>query len=109
MQENRELVKLFYVNHSAIHGLGLYARASISNGSYMGTYSGPETETNDTHVLWAETEDGRWIGKDGKNLLRYLNHSNMPCAEFDGFDLYALRDIRPHEEITIDYGEETEF
>ena len=41
-----------------------------------------------------------------QNLLRYLNHSADPHAEFVGFELFAVRDIRPDEEITIDYGEE---
>jgi len=41
----------------------------------------------------------------GKNLLRYLNHSSKPHAEFIGFELFAIRDINLDEEITIDYGE----
>lgn len=106
MQKDHELENYYYVENSDIHGRGLFARVPIHEGSYMGTYSGPETEVNDTHVLWAETEDGIWIGRDGKNLLRYLNHSKDPSAEFDGFDLYAIRDIEEHEEITIDYGED---
>jgi hypothetical protein len=49
-------------------------------------------------------EDGKDpIGRSGRNLLRWLNHQ-VPCnARFDGFDLYAARDIVPGEEITFDY------
>ena len=106
MLEDNELERYYYVQDSNIHGLGLYAKVTIERGTYMGTYAGVSTQTNDTHVLWVEAEDGKWVGRDGENLLRYLNHSAIPSAEFDGFDLYALRDIQPHEEITIDYGEE---
>lgn len=72
----------------------------------MGEYDGPIVIENASHVLWVEKYDDVWIGRDGKNLLRYLNHSAEPHAEFIEFELYALRDINPDEEITIDYGEE---
>ncbi|HBS27206.1 MAG TPA: SET domain-containing protein-lysine N-methyltransferase [Gammaproteobacteria bacterium] len=106
MKTTAELKKLFIVKNSSIHGKGLYARKSIKTGAYLGTYNGPETEDNGMHVLWVEEEDDYWIGRDGKNLLRYLNHSEDPCAEFDGFDLYAIRKIQPKEELTIHYGED---
>jgi len=73
----------------------------------------PQTLQNDTHVLWVEagtTADGEtdWIGYDGNNELRFLNHARPPNGEMDGLDLYARRDIKAGEEITIDYGEEFE-
>nr|WP_242470281.1 SET domain-containing protein [Allochromatium vinosum] len=37
-------------------------------------------------------------------MLRWLNHSDDPNAEFDGFELYARRTIAVGSEITIDYG-----
>jgi SET domain-containing protein len=43
-------------------------------------------------------------GRRGLNLLRYLNHAERPNAEFDGFDLYALKNIRAGEEITFNYS-----
>lgn len=98
--------ELFYVTDSPIHGKGLFARCQILAGTYIGTYQGPETLENGMHVLWVESDDGEWIGRDGKNHLRYLNHSNQPCAEFDGFDLFAACDIVADQEITIDYGED---
>lgn len=104
-----KLSELFYVDESGIHGKGLFARCPLSKGSYLGTYKGPETtdmENAGPHVLWAEQDDGSWLGRDGRNILRYLNHHEKPCAEFDGFDLYALKNILPGAEITIHYGEE---
>lgn len=91
-----------YVAASPIHGKGLYAREAIPRRDYIGTYLGPAAKRNGSHVLWVDAGD-QWIGRRGFNRLRYLNHSARPNAEFDGFDLYALRRIRPDEEITIDY------
>ena len=100
---------LFYVDESGIHGRVLYAAVEIKLGDYIGEYYGPTVEENDMYVLWTEDENGVWIARDGKNILRYLNHdSSAPHAEFHGFKLYALRDIMPGDEVMIDYGEEPE-
>ena len=98
--------KYFYVEDSKIHGKGLFARTVIEVGTYLGDYEGPETTDNGMHVLWTEDEEGKWIGRDGINALRYINHNVNPCAEFDGYELYAVETIEEHQEITIDYGEE---
>jgi len=109
MISDEELEMLFYVDESSIHGRGLYAAVEIKQGDYIGEYYGPTVEENDMHVLWAEDENGVWVARDGKNILRYLNHdSSAPHAEFHGFKLYALRDILPGDEVMIDYGEEPE-
>lgn len=103
------LSALFYVKESGIHGKGLFAKRSIRRGEFLGTYRGPEChdlERGGPHVLWVETEEGGWIGRDGRNILRYLNHHEYPDAEFVGFDLYALKEIAEHSEVTIHYGEE---
>jgi len=101
-----DLERLFYVADSAIHGKGLFARVPLPAECYLGQYDGPTTRTNGMHVLWVQEASGEWIGRDGRNLLRYINHAIPPNTEFDGFDLYALRDIAAGEEITIDYGDE---
>ncbi|MDH5785817.1 MAG: SET domain-containing protein [Chromatiales bacterium] len=104
-----KLSELFYVEESMIHGKGLFAKCIINKGDYMGTYRGPlcyDMESGGPHVLWVEDDDGVWIGRDGRNILRYMNHHATPCAAFDGFDLYALRDIHQGNEITIHYGDE---
>jgi SET domain-containing protein len=96
--------KLTFISASPIHGKGLFARSTIKKGTYLGEYLGPQAKRNGTHVLWVY--DGkREIGRRGLNKLRYLNHSKKPNAEFDGFDLYALKAIKPNQEITINYGE----
>lgn len=55
-------------------------------------------------MLWVFEDDKQPVGRSGRNLLRYLNHQDQGNAEFDGFDLFALKDIKPNEEITFDYG-----
>ena len=60
-------------------------------------------------ILWldaGEDAEEQWTGYDGNNELRFLNHAQQPNGEMDELDLYANRDIRSGEEITIDYGEE---
>lgn len=107
MLSDEELQQLFYKKTSGIHGYGLFARDKIKKGDYMGEYYGPTAKRNGSHVLWVEDDgDDNWIGRNGKNLLRYLNHSTKPQAEFIGFELFALCTIFPDDEITIDYGEE---
>jgi len=98
---------LCFVAGSAIHGRGLFARDDIPVGTWIGHYDSVETRDNGMHVLWVEGDrEGDWIGYDGSNELRFLNHDKQPNGEMDGLDLYALRDIRANEEITFDYGEE---
>lgn len=92
---------------SAVHGRGLFARTDIPAGSWIGHYDSVETQENGMHVLWVQGDsDDEWIGFDGSNELRFLNHSSEPNGEMDGLELYALRDIKADEEITFDYGEE---
>jgi len=107
MLSDEELDHLFYVESSNVHGRGLFAAVDIQQGEYIGEYAGPAVEENGVHVLWAEADDGGWIARDGKNILRYLNHDSVnPHAGFFGYKLYALRDIKQGEEVLIDYGEE---
>ncbi|MCU7845171.1 MAG: SET domain-containing protein [Candidatus Thiodiazotropha sp. (ex Monitilora ramsayi)] len=95
---------IVYKAPSKIHGNGLFAKVGIRKGEYIGTYEGPTAKRDGTYVLWVFEEGQSPVGRSGRNLLRYLNHQDEGNAEFDGFDLFALRDIKPHHEITFDYG-----
>ena len=104
---------LCFVAESPVHGRGLFARCEISADTWIGHYDGPQTQTNGMHVLWVdESTDGKnedhWVGYNGNNELRFMNHSAQPNGEMDGLDLYAVRTIKQGEEITIGYGEEFE-
>jgi SET domain-containing protein len=97
---------LVYVTQSPIHGRGVFARRPIAAGTFIGRYDGEQTRADGMHVLWVEGDnEDEWIGFDGTNELRFLNHSATPNGEMDGQDLYAARDIPRNEEVTIDYGE----
>ena len=91
-----------YIEESKIHGKGLFARRDIKKGEFIGTFKGPEAKRDGSHVLWIYDGD-EYEGRRGKNALRYLNHSHHANAEFEHFDLYALKDISMNSEITIDY------
>lgn len=98
-----------YVENSAIHGRGLFARRAIAIDEFIGTYTGPATQDDGMHVLWIWNEErDRWEGIDGKNEMRFLNHSQTPNADWWGTDLYAVKAIKKHQEITFDYGWEDE-
>jgi len=100
---------LCFVADSVVHGRGLFARNDIPAHTWIGHYDGPETQENGMHVLWVDNGvngEEKWIGYDGQNELRFLNHADRPNGEMDGLDLYAVRGIGANEEITIDYGEE---
>ena len=70
-----ELQQLFYTKESSIHGMGLFARSNFKRGDYMGEYDGPAALQDGMHVLWIEQFENVWMGRDGQNILRYLNHS----------------------------------
>ena len=89
---------------SPIHGNGCFARVAFSAGDFVGTYQGPPASRDGTYVLWISEDRVEWTGRSGRNLLRWLNHSDTPNATFDDFDLYALTEIAVGEEITFDYS-----
>ncbi|MCP4039993.1 MAG: SET domain-containing protein [bacterium] len=94
------------VGTSPIHGRGLFAAKRIRTGGYVATFEGNITKRNGMHVLWTLDEDGNEVGIEGRNALRFLNHSSSPNAEFIGRDLHATRNIQSGAELTIDYGED---
>jgi SET domain-containing protein len=103
MNRARRLRDRVYNAPSPIHGTGCFARIPFLAGDYIGTYSGPRASRDGTYVLWVYEDGEAPVGRSGRNLLRYLNHEEGGNAEFDGFDLYARRDISPGDEITFDY------
>lgn len=96
----------FRVRRSTIHGRGVFAAQPIPEDERIGVYEGSPTEADGTYVLWVEDGKGGSYGIRGTGPLRFLNHSHAPNAEFDGEELWALRDILPGEEITFHYGED---
>ena len=103
--KNSDLREMVYSALSPIHGTGLFARRKIKKGEYIGTYYGPNVKRDGTYVLWVydQGDEVGAIGRSGRNLLRYLNHAERGNAEFDGFDLYARKEIGIDQEITFNY------
>lgn len=90
---------------SPIHGFGCFARIPFEAGDRIGSYEGREVQEDGTYVLWVYDAEGQALtAREGRNLLRWLNHSTDPNAELDAFELYARRRIEPGDEITIDYS-----
>jgi len=96
------------VRASPIHGRGVFARRRFRKGAWIATFEGRRTDRDGMHVLWLVDEHGREVGIEGRNALRFLNHSSHPNAEFLGPDLHAVRNIQPGQEITFHYGPDWE-
>ncbi len=101
----KRLSDLVVVRESPIHGKGVFAKESIGEGTVIGVYEGPEVERDGAYVLWVECDDGSFYGIEGRNELRYLNHSSSPNSDFDDEELSAVRAIAPGDEITLHYGD----
>jgi uncharacterized protein len=103
------------VRPSPIHAVGVYTTTPIRKGSRVVEYDGeritPE-EANRRYDGASSTylyglDDGKTV-IDGHGLGAYLNHSCDPNCEVDEIKgrvwLFALRDIRPGEELVWDYN-----
>lgn len=91
-----------YVEESAIHGKGLFAKKKIKKGEHIGILKAKSTKKESgPYILWLD---------ESKRVnvtchLRYINHSSTPNAcYYDTLEVIALRDIEPGEEITHDYS-----
>ena len=93
------------VGVSPIHGKGVFARKRLRRGGYIATFEGRPTRRDGLYVLWVLDENDREVGVEGRNELRFLNHSSRPNAEFLGLDLHAIRNIQLGQEVTIHYGD----
>ena len=99
-------------------GLGLFATAAIEKGAFIIEYRGRRIANAEATRLEARGArflyeiNRRWTvdGSNRRNLARYANHSCRPNAESDIIKgkviLRAIRNIKPGDEITYDYGEE---
>jgi SET domain-containing protein len=91
---------------SKIHGFGIFAKVRITKGKAFykipldAVYGKPKKRC-------ARIGDGRYVS-DAK-VLNWVNHSCKPNAKLDinrkNPILVALRDIKPNEEITVDYNQ----
>ena len=108
------------VRRSGIHGKGVYATAPIRKGSRIIEYTGrqlpwkkamnlpPRKGDDPYHTFYFSLENGDVIDAAvGGNESRWINHSCDPnCETFEEDDrifVYALRSLKPGDELFYDY------
>ena len=104
------------IKKSSINGRGCFATRLFPRGKKIAEYTGERIATVEAErrarrrrVLRICAIDSRWSldGSRGGNGTHYINHSCQPnCFMkilYGHIQFYALRDIHPGEEITIDY------
>jgi hypothetical protein len=104
------------IGPSAIHGQGVFAAAALKRGERVIEYLG-EKITKAESARRCERQNWRIFALDDEfdldgdfdwNPARLVNHSCAPNCEADCEEgriwITALRDIRPGEEITFNYG-----
>jgi hypothetical protein len=123
-------IKAAYIPHVSVRwisdrvGYGLFAEEAISDGSYVGEYTGIvrrndrryfEPLNNYCYEYPVDDEIGRSFVIDATqgNLTRFIKHSSNPNLKpvhvfYDGYYhliFIALRSIQKGEELSYDYGE----
>ncbi len=104
------------VQRSRVHGRGVYATKRIRKNTRIIEYTGKRIawesvpdDSDDPHTFLFGVDDGTVVidPRVGGNDARWINHScdpNCEAIEEDGrVFIYALRDIRPGEELFYDY------
>jgi uncharacterized protein len=99
-------------------GLGLFATKPIKKRAFIVDYTGRKITTEEADKLEARGNrylyeiNSRWTidGTSRRNLGRYANHSCRPNAESHTIGhrvfLRAIKNIKPGDEITYDYGDD---
>lgn len=103
-------MKEVYSDRSKICGRGLFIKQGAKKGERISLIKGTmKHKVNKTvrdalgHPDWVGVGKDKWI--DPAVPYKYLNHSCDPnCGVKGTVTLYALRDIKPDEELTIDYA-----
>jgi uncharacterized protein len=101
---------------SKIHGRGCFATVRFAGGKKIAEYTGEKVLNSEAErrgkrrrILRISGLDDRWSidGSRGGNGTHYINHSCRPNCFFrttrGHLLVFALRDILPGEEITLDY------
>jgi SET domain-containing protein len=103
------------VKKSSINGKGCFATIHFPRGGKIAEYTGEKISDAEARrrahrrVLRICAIDSKWSldGSRGGNGTHYINHSCEPNCYikilYGHIQFYALRDIRPGEEITLDY------
>ena len=97
-------------------GLGLFALKPIPRGKRIIEYAGPlvsndEVERSRGKYFFGVNTKWSLDGSRRDNVARYINHSCRPNSEAlitnrRRIWIWSIRNIKPGEEITYDYGKE---
>ncbi|MCX6714023.1 MAG: SET domain-containing protein [Candidatus Vogelbacteria bacterium] len=96
-------------------GLGLFAGEPIKKGTCIIEYIGrviseKEEYTSNSKYLFGINSKMTIDGRDRANTARYINHSCHPNADPEIWHkrvfIMAIKNIKPGNEITYDYGKE---
>ncbi len=103
---------------SRIDGLGVFAAEPIGAARKIGEIRGESISVADARIRATRSERIMIVEVSARRAIdfsksadpmRYTNHCCAPNArlsiEHGRVEFYALRDIRPDEEITVHYGE----
>jgi hypothetical protein len=97
----------------SLAGLGMFASEPIKKGRFIARYSGRKIDTDKADELnnkYLFEINTRWTidGASRRNVARYINHSCRPNAEpyfvKHVIKIRAIKNIKPDEEITYNYG-----
>jgi len=114
--EEEKTSRSLFVTKSQLHGLGCFSTVRFLKGYRIAEYAGEKISrreamrrmkrANGKRISELEAE---WYidGSVGGNQTRYINHSCDPNADAfvvgGSLFIFALREIAPGEEITVDY------
>ncbi len=108
--------KLLEAKDSLIHGMGVFTTVDIPADAIIMRIVGDvigeeecirrEEEEGNVYIFWNDTS---YIDTVKSEVIKYINHDCECNCYVDGCDdeslyLCAARDIKPGEELTIDYG-----
>ena len=104
------------VRKSLLHGRGCFATVRFLEGSRIAEYAGERITCSEARRRMKGTRgkriselDTNWYidGRVNGNQTQFINHSCEPNADAfvigPALVIYALREIEPGEEITVDY------
>lgn len=106
------------VRESAIDGHGVFAAETVPARRKIGEIRGESISVREARIRATRSERVMIVELSAKKAvdfsrstdpMRFTNHSCAPngrlCIRQGRVEFYALRDIAPGEEVTVDYGE----
>lgn len=109
--------KKLQLRKSATHGMGTFALEKINKNEKIMDFTngnGKRVSLQDAETIyekgktfWMQIENNQvFIGKKADEpYAYYMNHACDPnCGFYGALGIVAMRDIDPHEELTIDYA-----